>query len=291
MQEESKYTIIANAKLSGEDHTGIAELKEDCDRYEQLDLPLIDDEQVYSDQKNYMLAYDGTRVIGYLALQDYREIELYGMVHPDYRRRGIGTALLANARVECLNRGRESCLLVHDAASHSGRAFVEATGAGYTFSEYSMRLELEGAKWRNYLESNLDFRRATEADIDTLVEITASAFGDPVKEVRQTVTERFYLSNQKFYLALAGDLPVGSVRLAIAGDSVSINTFGVRREYQGRGYGRQILAKTIEQILKENRRDITIEVNIENPSALTVYLTCGFQIEREYRYYTLQLLR
>lgn len=291
MRKELQYLVIAKEELSGDDRAGIAELKKVCDRYEGLDQPLIDDQPVYQDHKNYLLVYEGSQVIGYLALQDGRKIELYGMIHPDYRRRGIGTELLAHARAECLRRGEENCLLVCDAAAQSGRAFVEATNATYAFSEYSMRLDLEGAKWRNYQESKLLFRRATEADIDTLVQITASAFGDPVEEVRQVLVERFHRSNQQFYLAMLGDLAVGSLRLAISGDSVSINTFGVRQEYQGRGYGRQILAMTIEQMLKENRQDITMEVNTKNPSALTVYRTCGFQIEREYRYHTLPVSR
>ena len=68
---------------------------------------------------------------------------------------------------------------------------------------------------------------------------------------------------------------------------VYINSFGVLPEYRGQGYGRQILAATIDLLMAENWQQICIEVNTENPRALSVYHACGFKQVAAYEYHQL----
>jgi ribosomal protein S18 acetylase RimI-like enzyme len=60
-------------------------------------------------------------------------------------------------------------------------------------------------------------------------------------------------------------------------------------ELRGRGYGREILARTIAELRAEGWQHIRIEVETENVNALGLYRSCGFQEIAEYRYYALRV--
>ena len=94
-------------------------------------------------ERNDLLCYDGNRLTAFLGLysmtENAKEIEITGMVHPDYRRTGIFSNLLEMALEECANRRAESVLLIAEKASEAGMGFVKSTKAEYAFSEYRMK--------------------------------------------------------------------------------------------------------------------------------------------------------
>lgn len=69
------------------------------------------------------------------------EIEISGMVHPNYRRRGIFTELVKAAKEEIRQRGVSKLIYMNQKGSASGQLFLEALGAIYTFSEYWMKID------------------------------------------------------------------------------------------------------------------------------------------------------
>src|SRR5947207_13826568 len=87
--------------------------------------------------------YEDGKLVGLLALDDMgsKVREMTGMVHPDFRHRGIFTALLAAAKAEAKHRGIERLVLIGERFSRSGQAFVAAIGAQYDFSEHKMVLK------------------------------------------------------------------------------------------------------------------------------------------------------
>lgn len=70
-------------------------------------------------------------------------VEVGGMVHPNFRRRGIGGRLLDEARQLCQERGSRKLLLVIPRSSPGGRALAESRGGYLEHSEHA--LELLGA--------------------------------------------------------------------------------------------------------------------------------------------------
>jgi ribosomal protein S18 acetylase RimI-like enzyme len=75
-----------------------------------------------------VLWWENSRLVGFLGLYAFGgpTVELAGMVHPDYRRRGIATKLLDEAIELCRQRGSHKILLVVPRTSPGGRALAES---------------------------------------------------------------------------------------------------------------------------------------------------------------------
>jgi len=131
--------------LTDDERNEIATLAALCNAHDGLDLKLsIGLPHPEADQAaGDFLFYADRRLVGYCALDSSNgsPFELCGMVHPTYRRRGIGRALLQAAMAESTQRGSARLLMICEDVSTSGRGFAATAGAVYRFSEY--RLELD----------------------------------------------------------------------------------------------------------------------------------------------------
>ncbi|MCW2667848.1 MAG: GCN5-related N-acetyltransferase, partial [Frankiales bacterium] len=67
-----------------------------------------------------VLVHENGRLVGFLGIYDFGDIELSGMVDPAARRRGHGAALLDAALTECRSRAAASVLLVVPRTSEGG---------------------------------------------------------------------------------------------------------------------------------------------------------------------------
>ncbi|MGH2478322.1 MAG: GNAT family N-acetyltransferase, partial [Ktedonobacteraceae bacterium] len=83
--------------------------------------------------------------------------------------------------------------------------------------------------------------------------------------------------------------PVGTLRVEEMPQEMGIHGFFVRPEYRGRGHGRQIIEETIATIRAQTTKPIMLEVDTNNLTALNLYRSLGFEIERTYEYYGLAL--
>src|SRR5579863_5625406 len=117
------------------------------------------------------LYYEDGKLVGLLALDDIpkEDREMTGLVHPDYRRRGIFTELLTMAKAEGKLRGIKRLVIVCERFSRSGIAFVEAVGAQYDSSEHLMHLQDFQA--RNAYQPLLTLTQATPDDIHDIAHI------------------------------------------------------------------------------------------------------------------------
>jgi len=285
--------LVRQQALTAQDRAGVEQLAALCRQYEGLDLGWIL-EPVGPEPgpgTNQLLYYDEGAMVGFMSLPPRPDIEICGIVHPEHRRKGIGRTLLTAAQEEYRQRGVRSLLLVCEPASGSGKAFVEAVGARYCDSEYRMELDRAAVSRRVPQQHSVQLQRASVEDTEALIRLTAASFADPVEEVRPRIVRWLREPNQRFYVAHLLEEPIGSLRVFMIPDAscVHINTFGVLPDYRGRGYGRQILTETIDALLAEGWKQILIEVNTENRSALSVYHACGFKEIATYGYYEIEL--
>jgi GNAT superfamily N-acetyltransferase len=85
-----------------------------------------------------VLWWDNGRLVGFVGLYAFGDptVELAGMVHPDYRRQGIGTRSLGEAIELCRVRSERQLLLVAPRASVGARVLAESRGGFLGHSEH-----------------------------------------------------------------------------------------------------------------------------------------------------------
>jgi ribosomal protein S18 acetylase RimI-like enzyme len=261
------------------------ELRDLCNRQEGLNLPLV--LKGPAEQFGY---YMDSELIGYFELvaAGGREMEGSGMVHPDHRRKGIGRALIEAVRRDCRERGRAGVLFACDAVGSAGGPFASAIGAEYQMSEHL--LELNAALRPESPGGPLTIREANLDDVGDVVRIGMQGFGDDDEKTdsRTRRTQGWIKEPLRLvYVAEFEGAAVGTATLFLVPDSTDgfINGMAVLPEYQGRGFGRQILFESVAGLISRDRERVMIEVQTDNERALGLYESVGFERSVTYAYY------
>jgi ribosomal protein S18 acetylase RimI-like enzyme len=289
------HGIVAKKILSVDEIAAIQRLAEICESYEHTRLRISWGmlQTRPGDFPLDFLYYEDGKIAGYLALDDrgVETKELFGIVHPAYRRRGIFRSLFQAAKEICRSRGVKHLVLTCGRASPSGQAFVRSVGASYDFSEHEM--VLTDFCPRHQFDHHLSIRPADVDDIAALAFVQAAAFGDSESVVRRRIATFMTMPVCRYYLVMFGEEsvgceePIGSLRLELM-DEIGIYAFGIHPAYRGRGYGRQMLEEVIYQIRADHdtsQKAIVLDVETDNIHALSLYHSCGFQIRATYDYY------
>jgi ribosomal protein S18 acetylase RimI-like enzyme len=255
--------------------------------YTMLDLPTLPTDDLF-------LFYQRNALLGSLLLDRYHSNmkEVTGMVHPDFRRRGIFHTLLAAASQESRRRGIKRLLFPCEATALSGQAFLQHIDAREEFAEHRMVLRHFQPRWR--YNEHLHVREARFDDLEELTVVLTADFHGNREHARQHLLRTFERPHQQFYLATYGSIesaePIGMLRVEEEPAELGVYGFFVRPEYRGRGHGRQILEETIVAVRKHSQKQLMLEVDTHNLAALNLYLSLGFVVERTYEYYGLALL-
>ena len=88
-------------------------------------------------------------------------------------------------------------------------------------------------------------------------------------QFRPMIASAIMAQSRQYYTAKVDDLTIGTINVDIIDGEAYIYGFVVRPEQRGRGYGRQMLAQTIEQIVSERPQPVFLEVETDNTVALS----------------------
>ena len=289
-EKRAKQYICLRSQIEDEDYEKIKELEEICLNHDKVNLKL-ELEFKLSIRKEYdnllknineFIYFADDKVVGYLGISCFggNEAEINGMVHPDWRRNGVFERLLDLAKEECARRSFDKILLLCDAGSESGKKFIEAAGAKYSFSEYKMKL---GRANMGEESKSLAVRKAKNCDAEEISRLNSIFFGKP--DVQITYPEEEEKSNRITYLSELNGKIIGKIRIESSNNSSYIYGFGVLPEYRGKGYGRETLKSALNIIYKNNIRDVYLDVASENNTALNLYKSCGFDEISVMNYY------
>jgi ribosomal protein S18 acetylase RimI-like enzyme len=276
-------------RLTAADRAEIEALIAVCREHEPgLDLPLyLAPARPGSGETINLGYYHNDVLVGLANLTPGTDIEVQGMVHPAYRRQGIGRVLLAAAQRECGRRGATGLVLVCEGVAPSGQAFARAVGAVYRDAEHRMALDRAAYARRKAPLMTLTIERAGMQDLETLLALRLTSHEGAEDLVRAWVMRWLRQANQRFYIGRLQGEPVGMLRLSMGAPAVFVQSLTVRPEHRGRGYGRQILVQALDLLIAEDRAPIMIEVATDNQIALSLYDSCGFQKVATYHYYWL----
>ncbi|MCE5235477.1 MAG: GNAT family N-acetyltransferase [Clostridiaceae bacterium] len=296
-----EYEIKCLAGLDREDYEQVLRLERECERADKIAFKLELDykKNAYehaprgqSGELNDFIAFADGQAVGYIGLCDFGGPdalpEVTGMVHPNYRRRGIFSALHAYASGELARRGRKNALLLCDRRSANGHAFLERIGSAYKSCEVEMYLD-QSATLRDADEPlGISLRKAVNADAGELRRMDAIFWNEPEPpaEDAKRLPEEEEKRGVTAYLAQKDGAIVGKINLQQSESGVSgIYGFGVLKEHRGKGYGRAILLTALKKLKEAGAKDVLLQVVPENERALNLYKSCGFQETSVMDYY------
>jgi ribosomal protein S18 acetylase RimI-like enzyme len=267
--------------------TDIKQLQQAVEQYEGIDLKLNWDMLSSRDDKfqEDFLYYDADQLVGFLGLYRFgSKVEVCGMIHPAYRRKGIFTKLF-KASLPSLN-GARSVLLNTPGSSESGRAWLRSVSCTYEESEYLMRWSGESVP---ELAEEVSLRQSLPDDIELKKQLDIVCFNfepDEAKEYNDRLERDGY--QQEFYMIEAEGKTVGKIRIHRDQQRSEIYGFAVLPEFQGKGYGRKALQQAVGMEAGQGQ-SVYLDVQIENKHALSLYTASGFHKESQQDYYRYQL--
>ena len=233
------------------------------------------------DRVEDLLWWEGGRLLGFLGIYGFGESpELAGMVAPDARRRGIGSALLDAAVPLCRERGDRQPLLVVPRESIAGKRLALSRGGTLDHSEH--HLVLSGEPISGPQGPEISLRPATVADAPRVVALLERGFGWSGPDDLGDRLERTWLIE-------LGRAVVGTLFLERDDEEASIFGFAVEPSLQGRGIGRAALRQACERLRADGARRISLDVDVANDRALGLYTSIGFTPVTTEDYFALPL--
>jgi len=280
--------VVVKGGLTPEELEQILELARVCNEHDGIQLKLnVDMLRTRSkEQRNDYLYYEEGRLVGFLALYCFSpvEAELSGMVHPEHRRQGIFSRLLVLAKEELANRKVPKLIFMLSVGSESGKKFLDSLNAEYGFSEYRMKLDFDALPSLPQA-GRIELVPATADDAAELARMTCEAFHLDEAFSRRITEEQLGDPGHRALFAVADGSRIGKLGILRIDELAMIIGFCVRPGLQGQGYGREILIRTLHELIRQGSTLIELEVAVENLGALGLYEACGFRRVTAYDYY------
>jgi ribosomal protein S18 acetylase RimI-like enzyme len=171
-------------------------------------------------------------------------------------------------------------LYVCDRNSKDGIAILKNKRFNIHHTEYTMEyIDNEN----NIKGKNITVRIARENDIETMVYILMNAFETTSENAKGFVENNMKSENRKGFIGIKDNKNIG---IAFVGynESISINTVGIVKEEQNKGYGMELI-NTIIETLKPLNQEIIIDVDSNNINAYKLYKDVGFKEKTIIDYY------
>ncbi len=264
----AEWRVAGLARLGGADRSNVDRLRRACEAAEPLDLKIELDEADHLDRPIHFLATAGGEVIGYAGVTAGEEAEACGMVHPSWRRRGVGSAMLGQLFAAASRLERESILVICEDAGPPALAWMTRLGA--TPESAELRMVLRVAEAPTAADAPLEIRQATDADHDAVVAILGETFADRPDEERLVGVE--------------GATVVGTLRLTESSHRTMIYGFVVDESRRGRRLGTRMLVAVLARLRNRGVGELGLEVDPENAPAVRLYERFGFETVTTYRY-------
>lgn len=239
------------------------------------------------DINNIFLLYDDKKLISFIFMfiPTCHEAEISAFTLPEYRGRGYFRRLLLEAAKEINKYNIKSILFVCEGQSLSGKEMVKSLGVHHDFTEYFLRY--------NNLKNPFDMGYAYKIklytpeikDLGSLSQISMLTFNESYEDAESMIKSSLNTKDRKAYAAVLEGRMIGMGFASFEKGEVSIHGLGILPEFQGRGFGKELLLLIMRDLLQNGYENITLEVDSNNLKAFELYKRNGFEVEVAYDYY------
>jgi len=225
-------------------------------------------------------------------------LKSWGVVHPEHRGLGLGSALLDLMEARAAERlaGVAGATFHHSIGDvdEAARAMVLARGFTFVRSFRHMQVDLDGPWEPGEPPTGIELRdMRSEHDLARAHAIFVEAFADewgyrviPFEEWRSLEVETGGFDPSLWLLATEGEEAVGALNAVVWGDRGWIGELGVRREWRGRGIGAALLGRSFATFAERGLPRVMLNVDFENPTgAMGLYEKVGMRVVRGYDVY------
>ena len=248
------------------------------------DFDLAADTWVVTDDAGRVVAY------GQASPGEPGVVGSWGVVHPEQRGRGIGSALFdrIEARAGELLAGVASPRFRHaiNARDAAAAAMASARGLRPVQHNWHMQIDLDERIAPRQDPAGITIGGVEPPDdLRSVHAILASAFAaDPADHpapfdrwVKEHVTNPTY-DPSLWLLARDGDVPVGALAASV-GESGWVDWLAVLATHRGRGIGLALLHRSFHTFAERGVRRVTLNVNAQNVTGATaVYERAGMRV-------------
>ena len=226
-------------------------------------------------------AWEGSRLAGALTLSapPGRTAEVSAFVPAEHRRRGIFSALLAEAEAACRARGTERLLLACGGESADGQAVAAHWGLAL---DHSTSVLVCGAP-RPEGRKDPALGPVGPQKLERVAALTGTAFGDSPAEARFRAENTLSDPARQCWGLWEGDTLLAVAGVGPAAEGLSIYSVAVDPVRQGQGLGRRLMAGLLAVLPRD--RALVVEVDSRNRPARALYAAYGFRETRRQDYF------
>jgi mycothiol synthase len=249
------------------------------------------------------------KLIGYgVALeQPSQNCTIYVVVHPSYRRQGLGSQLLALTLQRALELGSKNILVYANEHNKSSNQFLTAHNFQPVGSSGSLKLEADAETSTAEFPKGFTLKRYSEVN-DPLVLLKAledcylGMWGHQHNENRTEEERRsprflqYYDADDILLLfdenhSIFGICSLKSQGKREANGELSdlLDAPGIIEKYREQGYQRALVLAGIGHLRRKGTRPITLEFWGDNETALNIYRSLGFEMVHRYIAYHKEL--
>jgi mycothiol synthase len=234
---------------------------------------------------------DGMRaIVGYAqAMLEEPNVEAWGIVHPEHRGRGVGSALLdrVEKRASALTAGRASAhfRFVITAGDDAAEALLRAHGLRFVRHFWHMQIHLAGPVDPGPAPAGIVIAPIDPAtDLPVVHAVIDEAFADhwdhqpePFDQWVEEHTGTPSYDPALWLLATEGGRPTGALTGSVLGDRGWVGDLGVLAAYRGRGVGSALLRRSLDTFWRRGLRRVVLSVDAQNP-ATALYERAGMRV-------------
>ncbi len=264
-------------------------LEDECKAFDGINMSaeLTTDMNFDKNVRSFFLLYRGSELAAFISLfiPSECEAEATAYVKPAYRKLHYFSRLVTEVCDELKKHGINKLLLV-SAPCASAKCTAEHMPVSLQHSEYVMKYNKASGSTDITCQTDINLFPVTATDADELVPITMTYFDYSEESERHFFDNIMSDSEISMYKALLNDKIVGSVCVRYSGDTAFIFGLGIASGLRGKGYGKALLALTMNRIEEKSAQTIVLEVGSENKAAFSMYQKYGFAVISQIDYFT-----